>query len=459
MNNIMTLMKKMVTLPAVRRLAVAALALFTIMPTSADARKISFLRDAEIENTIRAYATPLFLSAGLDPSAINIFIVNDNTLNAFVAGGQKLFLNSGLLMKSQSPGEIIGVIAHETGHIAGGHLSQVREAMSDSSARSLLMALLGGVAILGGRGDVGGAIIAGGQQTGVRSFLKYSRTQEGAADAAAMRFLDATGQSAVGMLGFFDLLVDQELLSASRQDPYYRSHPLTRQRMDALKAHIARSEHSNKPQNPEFNLMYGRMVAKLKAFLEPPARTLRAYKDNPDSLDSRYARAIAYYRRPDLDKALPLIDGLISDYPGDPYFNELKGQMLFENGRIGESMPYYEKAVLLKPDSGLLRRGLAQIQIELGDRSYLQPAIDNLMVAIAQDRTDGFSWNQLAIAYGRLGKIGKSSLALAEVSLLRGKPKEAKYHAAKAEKLFAKGTPEWLQAQDILSSIESAVKK
>lgn len=453
------LLKKMFTPPATRRLAVAVLALLTILPTTAHAQKISFLRDAEIENTIRAYATPLFLTAGLEPSAINIYIVNDNTLNAFVAGGQKLFLNSGLLMKSKSPGEIIGVIAHETGHIAGGHLSQIRDAMRNSSARSILMTLLGGIAIIGGRGDVGGAIIAGGQQTGVRSFLQYTRTQEGAADAAGMRFLDATGQSAVGMLSFFDLLVDQELLSASRQDPYYRSHPLTRRRIDALKAHIARSEYSDKPQNPEFIRMYGRMVAKLKAFLDPPARTLRAYRDNPDSLVSRYARAIAYYRRPELDKALPLIDGLISDYPGDPYFNELKGQMLFENGRIGESMPYYEKAVLLKPDSGLLRRELAQVQIELGDQSYLQPAIDNLLVAVAQDRTDGFSWKQLAIAYGRLGRIGESSLALAEVALLRNKPKEAKYHAGKAERLFAQGTPEWLQAQDILSAIESAEKK
>jgi len=459
MNNIKPLLKKIFTPPAARRLAVAALALLITLPTTAEARKISFLRDAEIENTIRAYATPLFLAAGLEPSAINIYIVNDNTLNAFVAGGQKLFLNSGLLMKSKSPGEIIGVIAHETGHISGGHLSQIRDAMKNSSARSILMALLGGVAIIGGRGDVGTAIIAGGQQTGVRSFMKYTRTQEGAADAAGMRFLDATGQSAVGMLGFFDLLVDQELLSVSRQDPYYRSHPLTRQRMDALRAHIARSKHSDKPQNPEFVIMYGRMVAKLKAFLDPPARTLRAYKDNSDSLVSRYARAIAYYRRPEMGKALPLIDGLLSEYPADPYFNELKGQMLFENGRAAESIPYYEKAVLLKPDSGLLRRELAQAQIELGDRSYLQPAIDNLLVAVAQDRTDGFSWKQLAIAYGRLGKIGESSLALAEVALLRNKPKEAIYHAGKAEKMFPKGTPEWLQAQDILTSLESAEKK
>ncbi|MHA1597111.1 MAG: M48 family metalloprotease [Alphaproteobacteria bacterium] len=442
-----------------RWLMVAALTLFTALPTPAEAQKISFLRDAEIENTIRAYATPLFLAAGLEPSAINIYIVNDNTLNAFVAGGQKLFLNSGLLMKSESPGQIIGVIAHETGHIAGGHLSQIRDAMRNSSARSILMTILGGIAVIGGRGDVGGAIIAGGQQTGIRSFLQYSRTQEGAADAAGMRFLDSTEQSAQGLLGFFDLLGDQELVSASRQDPYYRSHPMTRERIQALKAHLARSKFSDKPETPEFQIMYDRMVAKLKAFLDPPSRTLRAYKKDPDSLVSRYARAIAYYRRPDLDKALPLIDSLISDYPADPYFNELKGQMLFENGRISEAVPYYEKAVLLMPHSALLRRDLAKVQIELGDDSYLPSAISNLLVAVGQDRSDGFAWNQLAIAYGRLGKPGKSSLALAEVALLRRKPDEARYHAGKAEKLFPKGTPDWLQAQDILSSLDAVKKK
>ncbi|MBT5014002.1 MAG: M48 family metalloprotease, partial [Rhodospirillaceae bacterium] len=360
-------------MPVTRWLAAMALAVITVLPGIAEAKKISFLRDAEIENTIRAYSTPLFLAAGLEPSAINIYIVNDNTLNAFVAGGQKLFLNSGLLMQSKSPGQIIGVIAHETGHIAGGHLSQIRDAMRNSSARSILMMVLGSIAIIGGQSDVGTAVIAGGQQTGVRSFLQYSRTQEGAADAAGVRFLDSTEQSAEGLLGFFNLLGDQELLSATRQDPYYRSHPLTRQRIEALKAHIARSEYSDKPANPEFVVMYERMVAKLKAFLDPPARTLRAYKKNPDSMVSRYARAIAYYRRPDLDKAIPLVDSLIADYPADPYFNELKGQMLFENGRAPEAIPFYEKAVLLKPDSALLRRGLAQVQIELGDNAYLQP--------------------------------------------------------------------------------------
>ena len=416
-------------------------------------KPISFIRDAEIENTIRLYAAPLFQAAGLEPSAVNIYLVKDKSLNAFVAGGQKLFLNTGLLLRTEHAGQVIGIIAHEVGHIAGGHLSRVHGAIENSSAQSILAVVIGGAAAIAtGRPDLGQAIALGGQQIGLRSFLQYSRTQEAAADQAAMTFLDATGQSSRGLQEFLGFLGGQELLSPKRQDPYLRTHPLTRERIAALDAHVDRSPHSKAPVPSELQKLHARMRAKLYAFLEPFAYTMRRYKETDQSLPARYARAIAHYRRPDLDIALPLIDAVIAERPEDPYFHELKGQMLFENGRPAEALQPYETAVRLMPASGLLRRGLAQAQLELNDPKLLRPAILNLRAALRESEDTPFVWRQLAIAYGRQGDMGMSSLALAEEALLTGERAAAAHHAGRAEKLLPRGTPGWLKSQDILQA-------
>lgn len=431
------------------------LASIGFVPANAHARKLSFIRDAEIENTIRIYATPLFKAAGLEPSAINIYLVNDKSLNAFVAGGQKMFLNTGLLIKSENAGQVIGVIAHETGHISGGHLSRTRDAMKKSSAASILAMVLGGVVAMGGRGDVGTAIIAGGREMSTRNFLQYSRTQESAADAAAMRFLESTGQSAKGMMEFFEILGDQELLSVKRQDPYYRSHPLSRERRNAVAAFIERSPNSNNPEPAGFAERHARMKAKLRAFFDPISRTLRHYKEDDQTLEARYARAIAYYRRPDLERAIPLIDGLIAERPADPYFLELKGQMLFENGRIAESLPFYEKAVLLAPASALLRRALGRVQMETADPVLIERSVGNLLIAANADKTDPFTWRLLGTAYGKIGKRGESSLALGEAALLMNKSADARFHAERAAGLMKQGSTGWMQAQDILHALNN----
>ncbi len=435
---------------------VAAFVFFAALflkPAESEAQGLSLIRDAEIENTIRAYAAPLFQAAGLDPTAVRIFLVNDRSLNAFVAGGQKLFINTGLLMRATNAGQVIGVIAHETGHIAGGHLSRTQEALEKSTAQSIISFLLGtAAAVASGRPDVGGAIIAGGQSVGLRSFLQYSRTQESAADQAGLRLLDATGQSSQGILEFLDTLLGQEQLSRARQDPYLQTHPLSLVRIDAIRAHLARSPHANKPSSPEFKRMHQRMRAKLFAFLESVPTTLRRYPERDTSLETRYARAIAYLRKPDLEKALSLINGLLADYPDDPYFHELKGQMLFEHGHAARALVAYENAVQLLPRSPLIRSQYAQIQLELNDPALLDPAIMNLRAALQYDTRMPFTWRQLAIAYGRKGDMGQSSLALAEEALLRGKKADARYHAGRAERLMPRGSIGWLKSQDILQA-------
>lgn len=410
----------------------------------------SFIRDAEVENTIRAFSTPLFQAAGLDPDGVRIHLLVDPSLNAFVAGGQNMFFHTGLLVRSEHPGQLIGVIAHETGHISGGHLIRLQDAVGNASTEALMGMLLG--AALGaasGRGDVGAAVMMGSQEVAVRNLMAFSRTQEGSADQAGMSFLDSTQQSAKGFLEFFEILGDQELLVAARQDPYVRTHPLTRDRVANVRDHVAKSPYTNNPPRPEFVEMHRRMRAKLFAFLESPVRTFQRYKESDNSLESRYARAIAAYRKPDMDTALPLVDGLIAERPQDPYFWELKGQMLFENGRGGEALQPYRKSVELLPGNALLRIGLAQVEVEQEDASLLNDAKANLNKALQSEPDNHGGWRLLAIAHGRLGEEGMAAYAMAEQTLLEGKLSDAAYHAGKAERLLPRSGPVWLRIQDI----------
>ncbi len=439
-------------------LAAILLGLAMFIPNSADAAKgrLSFIRDAESENTIRNFATPLFKAAGLEPSAVKIYLVKDRALNAFVAGGQKLFLNTGLLMRSDNPGQVIGVIAHETGHISGGHLSRVHDALENSTAQAIVAMVLGGAAAVAtGRADVGQAIALGGQQVGLRSFLHYSRTQESAADQAAMTYLDATGQSAIGLLEFFDILGDQELLSVKRQDPYVRTHPLSRERVEAVRAHVEASPFADRPWSPSFYEAHARMRAKLRAYLDPFGHTERRYPKKDRSLAARYARAIAHFRKPDLEMGLTLIDELIKERPRDPFFREVKAQFLFESGRAADSLPVYQAAVDLLPQNGLIRRSLAQVQLEMDDAALLEPAAKNLRLALREEADSPFTWRLLAIAYGRNGQVAESSLALAEEAMLKGDKSAAAHHAGRAESLLPRGSPGWLKAQDILQATKT----
>jgi predicted Zn-dependent protease len=432
----------------------ALLVLLLPLPASAQSgQRRTFLRDAETENTIRALSAPVFRAAGLDADSIRVFIVHDPSLNAFVAGGQNLFLHTGILLRAEHAGQLIGVIAHETGHIAGGHLSRVHEALRQATAQSILAMVLGaGAGAAAGRGDVAGAVMMGSQLSAARSFLQYSRDQEGAADQAAFAFLDRSGLSARGFYEFMKFIADQELLSAQRQDPYLRTHPIASERLDAAAAHLKRSPYTDAPIPAGVARMFARAKAKLHAYVDPLPTTLNRYREDDRSVESRYARAFAFYRKPDLDKALPLIDELIQEMPEDAYFRELKGQMLFENGRVLEALPEYEMAVRLYPTSALLLRDLGHVQVEANDPALLERAVQNLKASLNLERDSPSTWRQLAIAYGRQGSMGWSSLAMAEEALLRGKNKEALHHAGRAEQLLERGSPGWIQAQDVLEA-------
>ena len=442
-------MRKLIVSLVIAALLAAAL----IVPADAQTRPRGFIRDAEIETTIRAYATPLFAAAGLDPQAVKVYLINDDSLNAFVAGGMNLFIHTGLLMRSESANQLIGVIAHETGHIAGGHLARTQEALENATAEMILAYVLGiGAAIATGDSGAGAAVITGGQTIAQRSLLQYSRTQESAADQAALSYLDRTGQSARGILEFLEVLGDQELLLSSQQDPYLRTHPLSSDRVDTVRNYVSGSPYADSAEPPDFIAAHARMRAKLVGFLRPLGRVLQQYPESDGSLEGRYARAIAYYRAADLKRALPLIDGLIAERPDDPYFQELKGQILFENGRAREALPYYEAAVRLQPDAPLLRQGLAQVQLESGDPELSRAALGQLDEVVRIEPHNAGAWRLLSIAYGRDGQLGMTALALAESAGARGDAKEARQQADRALKLLPENSPAWLRAQDIFNA-------
>ena len=399
------------------------------------------------------YATPIFKAAGLDPTGVSVYIVSDNSLNAFVAGGQKLFINTGLLLKADTPEQVMGVMAHESGHIAGGHLSRVHDQLRNASAISILSTLAGVAAgVAAGRADVGAAAIMGGQNVAQRNFLAYSRTQESSADQAGVKFLTEAGISSRGMLNFMKKLEGQELLSTSSQDPYLRSHPLTMERVDFLANFVANSPLKDAKVSANLYERHARMRAKLYAFTNQLRNTLRAYPESDTSIAARYARAIAYFRDSQLEPSLKIIEGLIAEEPKNPYFEELKGQVLLEFGRAVDAVPPLKESVELSGGAPLIRLLLAHAMIETGDPSLLEDAKSNLIGVLSRERGNSSAWRFRAIVENRLGNEGEASLSQAEYSLLSGDRQAASYHAVQAERKLKKGTATWLRAQDILNA-------
>ena len=409
------------------------------------------IRDAEIESIIRGYADPIFNAAGIDPAAVQIYVVADNQLNAFVAGGQNLFLYTGLLMTAESPNQLIGVIAHETGHMAGGHIARLQQKLANASAEMILAYILGIAAGLATGDGAATAVVTGaGQSMITRNLLSYTRTQESAADQAALSYLRATGQSSQGLAEFLDMMRQKEQLFGADYDPYLRSHPLTPERMDIAERDAAESPYGDVPDSPESVAQFDRMRAKLIGFIRDLPDVLRDYPDNLQTVPARYARAIAYYRANQLDRAFENLDGLLAEFPDDPYFIELKGQILYEHGQLDEALPFYERSVQLAPHQPLLLLGLSQVLIGLETPEDDKRAVSTLARVVQAEPGNYPAWRLLSVAYGRNGEMGMAALAMAEASASRGQYGDARQNAARAQDLLPKGSPSWLRAQDIL---------
>jgi len=436
---------------------ILVLCLILFLSEDARAERKSFIRDAETEIYLRDLARPIFKIANLDPESIKLYIVNDKSLNAFVAGGQNLFINTGLIKESENPLLLLGVIAHETGHISGGHLIRKISDAEDFVFKTALGYILGiGSVLAGAPPEAATAIVAGGQKLGESGFLKYSRQHEEEADQAALDYMHKLKISPIGLLSLLEKLHNDQVMKFGTDINKYRlTHPLSKERISHIKNSISQTKDNyiDDDRLKNLNFRHKLITAKLRGFLGNAEKILKETEGKND-IFNRYTRAVALYRLPNTAKAIDEIDALIKDMPEFPYFHELKGQVLFEVGRIQESISPYKKALDLKKDEPLLMLELAVSLIATEEKDNFQKAIDLLNVVVSKEDSNIFAWYQLGIAYGKNGELGKSYVSLAEKELLLGKKKETKNFLLKAKKYIKEDTPFYIRIQDIEASMQ-----
>ncbi len=430
----------------------------SLLIPNARAQGLGLIRDAEIEGLMRLYSRNIFKAAGLNPRAVNVYLINQPSINAFVAGGQRIFIHTGLLQKAKTPGEVIGVIAHETGHIAGGHLARLGNELDKASNYAIISMLLGMGAIVGGAmagsenvSKVGQAAIFGGQNAAKRNVLSYIRAQEASADQAAIRYLTKTRQSGQGMLDLFNTLATQSLGSLRHTDPYVQSHPMPFQRINNLKRLVKKSKFYKRKDPAGLMLRHRLMQAKLDGFISSPRVVYRKYPKSDQSLYARYARAIVTFRSGDIRNAIPLIDGLIKTIPQNPYFWELKGQALIENGQPARAIKPLKVAIKQTNGNGLISMLLAKAYLGAGGKKNAKKALKVLIRAKRHENQSADLHLLLARAYAVSGRIAQAELETAEAAIRTGDKQLAQSKARKAMKRMKRGSPGWQRAKDIVN--------
>jgi predicted Zn-dependent protease len=414
------------------------------------------IRDAEMEQLLREYSQPILRAAGLSKQNIRVVIINDRSFNAFVADAQRIFVNAGALMESETPNQLIGVFAHEAGHIAGGHLSRMREQLAHAQTQSIVAMLIGVGAMIAssragpGGGNIGAAAISLPQEVLRRSLLSYVRQQEDQADRAGVKFLNATHQSAKGMYDTFKRFADQTLFISRGADPYLQTHPMPSERVEALQQLARTSPYWDKKDSAELQLRHDLMRAKLYGFIEQPGTLHRRYPLSNTSLPARYARAINSYLYSGQRAAMPQIDELIHSQPNNAYFYELKGQALLEGGLPAEAIAPLRRAVQKAPNPILIEAMLAQALIATNNAKHLSEATAILRRVLSREPELPEAYTQLAMAYGRTGSLGEADLASAQAAVLRGDVPTARQLAARAKQRFPVGSPGWIRADDIV---------
>lgn len=431
-----------------RLLAILAAAMLAAQPVAAQ----SILRDAETEAFLREISGPLVKAAGLEAGNVDIVLVNDPTINAFVAGGQTVYIHSGLIEAADTAEEVQGVIAHELGHITGGHVLRFSEGAASATKITLLSLLAGVGAALAGAGDAAVGILALGQQAALGNFLSFSRTQESSADFAGADFLSKAGISGRGSLAFFGKLLSQEFrygYSQSDEAGFYRTHPLSGDRIARLKDVYEKDPAWNTPANVREQAEFERIKAKLTGFISKPAATLRDYPETNRTIPALYARAYAYHKSAQVDRALESADALLEQDPDDPYFLELKGQVLLESGRPADALDPLRRATQLTNSEPLIAGLFGHALIATEDRANFEEAEKVLRAAVGRDRFNPFAWYQLGVVYAARGDMPRARLASAEQQVLSGEYALAIRSAQAAEAGLDQGTPDWLRAQDI----------
>lgn len=436
--------------------AVAALALLPsslASPALAQTPRISIIRDTEVEELMHKEGEAMWRAAGLNPDNVKIVIMGDPDINAFTAGGQTIFVNTGLIQATKNPNQLVGVLAHETGHITGGHVA--RESMYKPALATYLLTMgLGILAAVAGAPDAGAGLLYSSDYFATLTALTYSRVQEASADQAAAGFLDKAHISGRGLVDFFDYYRYQEAFADARKYRFFMDHPLTEERISSLQSRVEKSPYFSTVDSPQALAEHAIMVAKLKAFMNQPQQTFVDYKETDTSFPARYARAIAYYRALETDKAIKLTDALIADYANAtdrvPYLYELKGQILFESGHPKEAAESLAKAVALKPNAPLLQIMLGQELLAQEDKSKADEAIAHLQKALQLENDNAEAYFMLAQAWAAKGDEGRARLNTAEQNFYLGQMRDARAFALRARETLAKDSPDYRRATDIV---------
>ena len=417
----------------------------------AAAQGILLLRDTETERALRSYEDPLLVAGGVAPAGVKLYLVNDPSVNAFVAEGQNMFIQTGMIMFAHNANELKGVMAHETGHIVAGHLSRDSAAIEKATIPMLLSMVIGIAAIAAGAGQAGMLILLGGQGIAQAQFNAFSRMQESTADQIAIKLLDKTHQSSRGLLATFQRLANEEAMAADRIDPFAADHPVGRDRVGALETEVEASPYKDVPEDPAVEHQYEMLQAKLAGFIEPMQALFNRYPLSDTSKPARYARAMAYSRKPDLQKALAEINSLIKDEPSNPFFYEVLGQIYVSMAKPALGVAAYQKCVDLMPDAPQLRVGLAAAQLATEKPELARPALANLKIALQQEEDDSFAWYEAAQAYSMTGNEPMANLATAERFYNAGAFPQAAQFAIRARHGLTQGSPDWQRANDIVA--------
>ncbi len=418
------------------------------------------LRDAETEAVLREMAAPLAEAAGLQPDNVNIVLLHERDINAFVVGGQTVYIHSGLLTSAENANEVQGVIAHELGHVVGGHIIRLQEGVQQATGIMILSLVLGAAAMAMGAGEAGMGVIAAGQQAAMGRFLAFSRTQEASADSAGASYLSRAGLSGRGSLAFFERLQNLEFrMNIPQDNGYARTHPLNSERLSALRHVYEQDPAWIRATDPGLEERFQRVRAKLIGFVEDPRQVMNRYPESNRSIPARYARAYAWHRDHHPDRALAEADGLLAERPDDPYFLELKGQILLETGRPQEALESLRQAVQRAPNQPLISALLGHALIATEDPANFEEAKRVLRVAVQRDNDNPFAWYQLGIVYDREGDQARAALATAERYNLTNQPQLALANAEQAMMGIPVGTPDWLRAQDIAMVSRTAVQR
>ena len=412
--------------------------------------QINILRDTEIEAILHQEMDPIFQAANIDPKLVRLYLVGDPEMNAETGSGYNMFVTTGLIMQTKTPNELMGVLAHETGHMAGGHVARSGDMQHAAIGPMVLGIGLGILAAIAGAPDAAAGLIYSSSYFAELNVLAYSRVQESEADQAAVTYMERAGYSAEGLVDFFDNFRYEEVFSDAKRYPYFADHPLSYDRIEALTARAKAQPHWGVKDTPEAIAQYEIMKAKIKGFMNRPYQTFIDFDEKDPSFPARYARAIAYYRELETDKAMKQIDALISERPDDPYLWELKGQALLESSRGVEGEPVLRRAVELKPDAPLLRILFAEDLLSEDNPNKLDEAVLNLNRSLILEADSPIAWQYLSEAYDAKGDAGMARLAAAEQNFNLGQMKDARTFAMRARELLKRNTPEWRRATDII---------